>query len=109
MVCMRRTVLVQRRCPMLWNTDGHLGAVQDPPQISCCLCGDKGHTGLLDDCGHFLPDHLVAERKTQEARTRISGAAAARAYDAQGGRYGGDRGGGQGWRQGPRSRQRVAA
>jgi hypothetical protein len=42
--------------------------LQEKPKLSCCLCGQAGHSGLLNDCPKLLPEHLQAERASERSR-----------------------------------------
>jgi hypothetical protein len=60
--------------------------LQEIPRGGCCLCGQRGHTGLLNDCPEGLPPHLLAEDKAAEASARSA------PLPARDGGWDGDRG-----------------
>jgi hypothetical protein len=74
--------------------------MQEPPKLSCCLCGAEGHCGLIDDCPRLLPEHLQAERASE--RSRDQQRQQHRRFEEEL-RYSrrpmGERGGGQHWNQ----------
>jgi hypothetical protein len=74
--------------------------LQEPMEVTCCLCGEPGHTGQLNDCPEPLPKVLAGEihgERSRETRDRRMPQPVELSPGGRGRGRGGGPGGGSRW------------